>query len=154
MIYFVIKWIHVVSATVLFGFGAGIAWFLWRTHRTGNPHLIAAMAREVVLADAVFTATAVIVQPVTGIILMRLAGYPFSLLWIRASVVLFVFAGCCWLPVVWLQAVLRKLACEAASQGQPLPLSYHRYFAWWLALGWPAFGSVLAILWLMTAKPA
>jgi uncharacterized membrane protein len=123
-------------------------------HRSRRPDLVAAVAREVVLADALFTASAVVIQPVTGILLMRLAGYPATLFWIKASIALYVLAGCCWLPVVWLQIRMRDIALAAARQSTPLPEIYYRYYRYWFWLGWPAFGSVLAILWLMTAKPA
>jgi uncharacterized membrane protein len=152
--YLFLKWLHIVSATVLFGTGAGIAFFMWRAHRSGDARIIAAVAREVALADALFTASAVVIQPVTGILLMQVAGYPFTIFWIRASVLLYLLSGCCWLPVVWLQLRMRNLALTAAREATPLPQLYYRYFRWWFWLGWPAFGSVLAILWLMTAKPA
>lgn len=154
MTYLLLKWIHIVSATVMFGTGAGIAFFMWRAHRSRNAALIAGVAREVVLADALFTASAVVIQPLSGILLMHMAGYPFTLFWIRASVLLYALAGCCWLPVIWLQLQLRNIAEAAARQSGPLPEIYFRYFRYWFWLGWPAFGSVLAILWLMTAKPA
>ncbi|MDR2216609.1 MAG: DUF2269 domain-containing protein, partial [Nevskiaceae bacterium] len=100
-----------------------------------------------------FTAVAVVVQPVTGIVLMRHLGYPWSVLWIHASLALFVLVGCCWLPVVWLQWRMRDLARAALREGQPLPPLYRRYFRWWFALGWPAFAGVLVIFWLMVSKP-
>jgi uncharacterized membrane protein len=154
MTYLFLKWLHIVSATVMFGTGAGIAFFMWRAHRSRDAALIAGVARAVVLADVLFTASAVVIQPVTGLLLMHVTGYPFTLFWIRASVILYVLAGCCWLPVVWLQVQMRNIAIAAARQSGPLPEIYFKYFRYWFWLGWPGFGSVLAILWLMTAKPA
>jgi uncharacterized membrane protein len=147
-----LKWLHVVSATVLLGTGAGIAFFLMRAHRTGDARIIASVARDVVLADFAFTATAVVVQPVTGMLLMRLAGLQMSQPWLHCSMVLFVAIGCCWLPVVWLQLRMGNLARVAAARGAPLPAQYHRCYRLWLALGWPAFLGVLAIFWLMVSK--
>ena len=154
MIYLLLKWLHVISATVLLGTGAGIAFFMWRAQRTQDVQVIAAVAREVVRADLWFTAVAVVVQPVTGFLLMRITGYPVTLRWIAVSAALFVLVGCCWLPVVWLQLRMRDLADQALRERMPLPAQYFRYYRAWLLLGWPAFAGVLAILWLMIAKPA
>lgn len=151
-VYLWMKWLHIVSSAVLLGTGAGIAFFFVRAQLTRDVRVIAAVAREVVLADLVFTAVAVVVQPATGLMLMHLAGYPLSLPWIRTSLVLFAAVGCCWLPVVWLQLRLRDMAVAAAAMGGPLPPAYDRYYRWWFALGWPAFAGVLAIVWVMVVK--
>src|ERR1700733_12224484 len=101
--YLWLKWAHIVSSTVLFGMGAGIAFFFLRAHRTRDVRIIPAVSRGVVLADAVFPATAVAVQPITGIALAMMAGYPLATSWLAVSISLYVLIGCCWLPVVWLQ---------------------------------------------------
>jgi uncharacterized membrane protein len=150
--YLWIKWMHIISSTVLFGMGAGIAFFFLRAQRTGEVRVIAAVAREVVRADAVFTAVAVVAQPLTGYLMMRMAGYPMTLPWIAASLLLYLAVGCCWLPVVWMQIRMRDLAIEAAADGEPLPPEYFFYYRLWFALGWPAFIGVLAIFWLMVTK--
>jgi len=151
--YLWLKWAHIVSSTVLFGLGAGIAFFFLRAHRTGDVRVIAAVSREVVLADALFTASAVVTQPLTGLGMVWLAGYPLNLPWIRLSMLLYVVVGCCWLPVVWLQIQMRNLASAAANAGAALTPQYYRYYRWWFGLGWPAFGGVLVIFWLMITKP-
>ena len=151
--YPVIKWLHIVSSTVLFGTGAGIAFFFLRAQRTGDTKIIAAVGRDVVLADMVFTATAVVLQPVTGIALAFMAGFPLSSLWLVWSMVLYVLVGCCWLPVVWLQMRMRDLAIVATANGSPLPAAYQRCYRRWFALGWPAFTGVLVIFYLMVTKP-
>jgi uncharacterized membrane protein len=153
-LYIWLKWLHIISSTVLFGMGAGIAFFFLRAQRTGNVQVIAAVARDVVLADALFTATAVVIQPTTGIALALVAGYPLSAHWLFFSILLYAIVGCCWLPVVWIQVRMRRLAEDAALAHKPLPPEYHRYFRWWFALGWPAFLGVLGIFYLMVAKPA
>jgi uncharacterized membrane protein len=151
--YFVLKFLHVIGATVLLGTGAGIAFFMLLAHRTGDVKVIAGVARIVVIADYVFTATAVVAQPITGILLARTVGYDLAEGWIVASIALYVFTGLFWLPVVWMQARMRTLSREAAASGAPLPAEYHRLFRWWFAFGFPAFAAVLLIFWLMITRP-
>ena len=153
-IYAVVKFVHIVSATVLFGTGLGTAFFLWMTHRSGNVVAIATAARITVRADWLFTTPAVILQPITGILLMRLVGYPATSSWLVVAIGLYVLAGACWLPVVALQLRMRDLAARAARDGCELPSQYHCCMRWWFVLGWPAFAAVLATFWLMVAKPA
>jgi uncharacterized membrane protein len=152
-LYLLLKLAHVIGATVLLGTGAGIAFFILMAHRTGQAALIAHTARIVVVADMVFTATAVVAQPITGAALAHIAGYPLLSGWIGLSLVLYVVTGLCWLPVVWIQLKLRDLADEAARLDQPLPPRYFRLFRLWFVLGFPAFAAVTGILWLMIAKP-
>ncbi len=151
--YFALRMVHIVSATVLLGTGSGIAFFMWMAHRTGDKHLIAGVARLVVLADAWFTAPAVIVQFASGWWLADLTGRPLSTGWIALAIGLFVLVGACWLPVVWLQMHARDLARAALAQDTPLPAQYRTTMRWWFALGWPAFAAVIAIVVLMVTKP-
>jgi uncharacterized membrane protein len=148
-----LRWLHVIGACVLLGTGAGIAFFALMAHRTGQASLIAHTLRIVVIADWVFTASAVIVQPITGYLLARAIGWPMSEGWIVLSLALYVLTGAFWLPVVWMQAQMQKLAAEAATAGAPLPAAYHRLFRLWFAFGIPAFGAVLGIIWLMLKRP-
>ena len=149
----VLEYLHVIGAAVLLGTGAGIAFFLLLAHRTGDAALVAGVARIVVLADFLFTATAVVVQPVTGALLAWQMGYSLWDGWIVLSILLYLFTGAFWLPVVWMQLRMRDLACAAARDAQPLPQEYHRLFRLWFAFGFPAFGAVLVIFWLMIARP-
>ena len=151
--YLLLKWVHIVSSTVLFGMGAGIAFFFIRAQRTGDVRVISAVGKEVVLADAIFTAAAVVTQPITGLAMMWTAGYPWTLPWIRASIALYLLIGCFWLPVVWLQTRMRDMAVTAAETGSSLPALYRTYYRCWFALGWPAFTGVLVIFYLMVGKP-
>jgi len=151
--YTVLKFIHIVGSTILFGTGLGTAFFMWMSHRSGNIAAIAAAARITVRADWFFTTPAVIVQPLSGAGLMWLAGYPFATPWLFLAILLYLLAGACWLPVVALQLRMRDLSAEAARSGSPLPAAYYRSARWWFALGWPAFIAVLATFWLMIAKP-
>jgi uncharacterized membrane protein len=152
-LYFLLKWLHVIGATVLLGTGAGIAFFMLMAHRSGDVRLVAGVARIVVLADYVFTATAVVAQPVTGVLLARWVGYSLTEGWIAVSIALYLITGAFWLPVVWMQSRMRDLAAAAASAGNPLPEEYHKLFRRWFAFGFPAFTAVLAIFWLMIARP-
>ncbi len=149
----ILRWLHVIGACVLLGTGAGIAFFMMMAHRGGDVRLIAGTARIVVVADMVFTATAAVAQPLTGWLLARETGWSLTEGWILASLALYVVTGACWLPVVRVQITLRDLAAEAARTGTALPARYHRLYRLWFALGIPAFTAVLAILWLMIARP-
>ncbi|HEY4408084.1 MAG TPA: DUF2269 domain-containing protein [Xanthobacteraceae bacterium] len=149
-----LKLIHVLGACVLFGTGLGIAFFMWMAHRTGDPGTIASTARVVVIADAVFTAGAVLLQPLSGVALAHITGYSLLEPWIVASFGLYLLVGACWLPVVWIQLRLRDLAQAARDSGTPLPAQYRRLFRIWFLLGWPAFAGVIAIFALMIAKPS
>jgi uncharacterized membrane protein len=153
VIYVLLKFAHIVGATVILGTGTGIAFFMLMAHRDGNAEFVARTAGLVVLADMIFTATAVILQPVTGYLLMRQTGVRFAESWLTLSLLLYLLAGAFWLPVVWIQARLRDLARAAADSGTALPPAYHRLFRIWFLFGFPGFGAVLAILFLMIAKP-
>ena len=152
-LYLALKFLHVIGASVLLGTGAGIAFFMLMAHLSGNVAGIASVARIVVIADFVFTATAVIAQPITGLALAYTVGYPLSEGWIVLSIILYMVTGLFWLPVVWMQMELRRLAEATAASGKALPQRYHRLFWLWFAFGFPAFGAAVAIFWLMIARP-
>ncbi|WP_137046817.1 DUF2269 domain-containing protein [Pseudolabrys sp. FHR47] len=153
MIYFAVKYLHVLGAIVLLGTGSGIAFFMLMAHRTGDAGHVFRTARTVVVADFIFTATAVVAQPLTGFALAQMLGLPLTQRWLWVSLALYVVAGLFWLPVVWMQMRMRDLAGQAMRMNTPLPSDYHRLFRLWFAFGFPGFGSVAVILWLMIAKP-
>jgi uncharacterized membrane protein len=153
MLYVGLKYLHIVGACVLLGTGAGIAFFMLMAHRSRNPALVAGVARIVVLADFLFTATAVLAQPITGALLAWDVGYSLRDGWIAVSLAVYLLIGAFWLPVVWIQMRMRDLAVAAARDATPLPPLYHRLFRIWFACGVPAFAAVLAIVWLMIARP-
>jgi uncharacterized membrane protein len=151
---FLLKFIHALGASVLFGTGLGIAYFMFMAHRTGHAGVIAVTARFAVLADLIFTATAVVVQPVSGVLLAWSIGLsPLEESWIVVSLLLYVLVGLCWLPVVFIQIRMRNLARDAAVNSKPLPDEYRRLFRVWFTLGWPAFAGVIGIFALMTWQP-
>src|SRR4051812_40605217 len=154
MLYVFVKFLHVIGASVLLGTGAGIAFFMLLAHLGQDPKVIAGVARIVVIADFIFTATAVIAQPITGIWLAHLANYSLSEGWLVCSIGLYILTGVFWLPVVWMQMRMRDLAAASVRDDAPLPSLYGTLFWWWFAFGFPAFGAVLGIFWLMIAKPA
>lgn len=149
-----LHWAHVLGACVLIGTGAGIAFFMLMAHRTGDPHIVAHTARVVVIGDMLFTASAVIIQPITGVLLAHGLGWPLNTPWIVLSIGLYLVIGAFWLPVVWMQAKMRDLASTAAETNSPLSPAYHRLYRLWFAFGVPAFAVILAIVWLMLARPS
>ena len=149
----IVRWLHIIGATILLGTGSGIAFFMLMANRTRDPKIIAHPARTVVTADYLFTALAVILQPVTGALLAHAIGWKLSEPWIALSLALYVATGMFWLPVVWIQIQLRNLAEAAENGGTPLPPRYHELFRIWFLCGIPAFAAVLAIIWLMIARP-
>jgi uncharacterized membrane protein len=151
--YFLLKYIHILSATLLFGTGLGTAFHGFLAFRTKDAKVIASVGRSVILADWLFTTPAVIIQPLTGYAMVSIAGWSLTTGWVLASILLYLLVGACWLPVVWLQIRLRALARDADKNGAPLPPLYFRYLRVWFLLGWPAFISVLAIFYMMIFKP-
>lgn len=149
-----LRWLHVIGACVLLGTGTGIAFFMVMAVRTGDARVVAAVSQIVVVADAVFTAGAVVIQPVTGLLLAQAVGWPLGEGWIMLSLALYAAIGALWLPVVVIQLRLRDMARAAAGAGTPLPADFRRLYRLWFALGVPAFGAVLAITWLMLARPS
>ena len=154
MDYTVWKWLHVLSSTLLFGTGIGTAFFMFVANRSGDVRAIAVVTRHVVIADWIFTATTVVFQPLSGWMMMELAGIPLLTKWIWMSFALYLVAGLCWLPVVWIQAQMRNMAIETAVTGAPmLPARYWRYERAWVVLGIPAFTALVIVFYLMIAKP-
>lgn len=152
--YLWIKWLHILSATVLFGTGLGTAFHMLMTHLRGDVSVVAAATRNTVLADWLFTATSGVVQPVTGFVLINMAGFdPFES-WLVLTYALYGVAGLCWLKVVRLQYRMRGLATDAVVRGEPLPTDYDKAVRLWFILGWPAFVSLMAVFALMVMKPA
>ena len=150
----ILRLAHIVGAAVLLGTGAGIAFFMVMAHRSGEPRLIAHTAAIVVIADWLFTASAVVAQPVTGWLLAREIGWSLSEPWIVLSLALYVCTGLCWLPVVWMQLRIAKLAARASDDNRPLPSEVHKLMRVWFWCGWPAFAAVVGAYWLMIAKPS
>lgn len=153
MEYLIVKWLHILSSTVLFGTGIGSAYYMLFTSLTRDAHAVASVVRLVVIADWAFTTTTIVLQPLTGFYLIHLMGYPLSAAWIVWSIVLYFVAGAAWLPVVWMQIKMRDMAQTAAASRTELPPKYWLFLKWWVALGFVAFGALIVVFYLMVAKP-
>ena len=151
--YLVLKWLHIVSSVLMVGTGLGSAFYMFFTNRSGSVPAQAVVSRLVVRADWWFTTPTVILQPATGFALAHMAGWPLSTPWLALSLLLFVFAGICWLPVVWLQVRMAALAAQAHRDATPLPPLYARYQCYWELLGYPAFVAMVVVFYLMVNKP-
>ncbi len=152
-LFFLLEYLHVLGAIVILGTGAGIAFFMLMAHRSRNAEFIARTAATVVIADMIFTLTAVLLQPVTGGVLMKLSSTSLSERWLLASLALYAIAGLFWVPVIFMQIEMRDLARLAVENNETLPPRYFALFRRWFLFGIPGFGSVMIILWLMIAKP-
>jgi uncharacterized membrane protein len=153
MTYLFIEYLHVLGAIVILGTGAGIAFFMLMAHRSGSVDFIARTAAVVVVADTLFTLTAVIAQPITGAILMKMSSRTITERWLAAALALYAIAALFWVPVIFIQIEMRDLARTAAEKATPLPPRYFALFRRWFHFGIPGFSSVMIILWLMIAKP-
>lgn len=153
MTYLILKYLHILSMVLLFGTGLGSAFYKWMADRSGNVAHIAATNRHVVLADWLFTTPTVIFQPISGLWMAYMLGLSLTTPWIAVSLGLFVLAGVCWLPVVWLQIRMRDLAAAALISQQKLPAQYWRYARIWFWLGVPAFTAMLVVVLMMVFKP-
>ena len=154
MEYLAVKWLHILSSTVLFGTGLGSAFYMFFTSLSRDPRAVAVVVRHVVIADWLFTAPAIIMQPLSGLYLVNLAGMDLRSPWLLWSIGLYLLAGACWLPVVWIQLRMRDMAADAVKRDTELPSAYWRYLRSWVALGVVAFFSLVAVFFLMVVKPA
>ena len=153
MLYLTLKTIHIISSTILFGTGLGSAFYFLRAQQSKNINALYFAAKNVVLADWIFTTPAVIIQPITGFWMIYLLHYPLDSFWIVASITLYVVTGLCWIPVVYIQIKMFRLIAEAQRLNRSLEKNYYQLERWWFILGWPAFISVMIIFYLMTTKP-
>lgn len=151
--YLIIKTAHIISSTIIFGTGIGIAFFMFRSHFTNNMHEKYYAVRTTVLADTFFTLPAVIVQPVTGLWLISLGGFNGLDRWLVATYLIYMMAALCWLPVVWIQIQIKKILAKCIENKLELPERYYRLFKIWFLLGWPAFIGLVVVFFLMVLKP-
>jgi uncharacterized membrane protein len=153
MAYLIVKWIHIVSSTLLFGTGLGSAFYMFFTSRTRDPRVIATVVKYVVMADWLFTTPTVLLQPASGLYMVYKAGFQLTSAWLLWSIALFLLAGAAWLPVVWMQIRMRDMAQDAVRRDQPLPARYWQYLRLWIALGIVAFVALVVVFFLMVVKP-
>ena len=146
--YPLIRLVHILSATVLFGTGVGTAFFMLRAWQSGSEESLRVTTLHVVQADWLFTSPAVVVQLLTGLWLVDRLSLPLDSVWLLTVLALFGFVGCCWLPVVWIQIRIRNLLAAGAGR-----LEYKALMRWWIGLGIPAFVAVLVLFVLMVYKP-
>ena len=151
--YFLAKWLPILSSTVLFGTGIGTAFQMVNAMADGRPAVVHGVARGVVRADWLFTTPAGVIQPATGLWLVLITGHDLTAPWLVLTYAAYALAFACWAPVVHLQIRIRDLAGQAAAEGRALPLRARRLYHIWFALGWPAFGALVGVFWLMIAKP-
>lgn len=131
----------------------GIAFFMFSTYFSESIYQRYYTARFTVIADYIFTLPAVIIQPLSGLWLVAAGGYDYFDLWLSVTYMLYIIAGICWLPVVWIQIQLKKMLAQAIRDDTELPDIYHKLFRIWFLLGWPAFIGLVAVFFLMVFKP-
>nr|WP_315844660.1 DUF2269 domain-containing protein [uncultured Achromobacter sp.] len=154
-LYLTVKTLHILSSVLLVGTGFGTAFYLFFANRTGSIPAIAAVSKLVVRADLWFTTPAVVFQPLSGLWLAHAAGWQWTTPWVTLSIMLYLLAGVCWLPVVWLQYETAKMAAATHAAGETaLPARYWHFAQWWERLGYPAFLAMVAVYFLMVLKPA
>lgn len=153
MEYLIVKWVHILSSTILFGTGIGTAFFMFMANRRKDIAGMYFATRHVVIADWLFTTPAIIIQLLSGLYLMDRGGYQLTENWIKWGLMLYCFAGACWLPVVWMQIRMRDMAKTALHTGAPLDNRYWVFDRWWIILGSLAFPAIMVIFWLMVTKP-
>jgi len=152
--YPVLKLIHILNVTILFGTGIGIAIFSLWAHMTNDVKIIAYTFKKTVLADLIFTTPAIVIQPASGLLLVYYQGYDLFETWLSISYILYIIAGLCWLPVVWLQIQIRNIAHQTLfNKSHQLPDKYYKFFYTWFILGWPAFIGLMIVFALMIYKP-
>lgn len=153
-LYSTVKLIHIISATIVFGTGLGIAFFMLMGQRSRDFVKRRFAARATVLADTIFTLPAVIVQPISGAWLVWQAGFGWTEFWLVGTYMLYLVAGLCWVPVVVIQIAMKRMLERQAVDGTFDEAAFNRLFRWWFALGWPAFGGLVVIFGLMVMKPS
>ena len=154
MEYFVAKWLHILSSTLLFGTGLGSAYYMFFASLTRDPRVVVTVVKYVVIADWLFTTTTIVFQPLSGLYLVHLMGIPLTSRWLVWTYALYLLAGAAWLPVVWMQIQMRNMAREAVAANAALPERYWRFLKMWVALGVVAFAALVIVFYLMVAKPA
>ena len=152
-LYFIIKTLHIITSTILFGTGLGIAFFMFRSHYTNDIQEKYYAARNTVLADYLFTFPAVVLQPITGLWLISSGSFDWSAFWLVLTYIIYVIVGMCWIPVVWIQVKLKNMLSYSIDSKTPLPSQYYKLFKIWFMLGWPAFFGLIIVFYLMVAKP-
>jgi uncharacterized membrane protein len=152
MLYLCLKYLHIIAAIFLFGFGMGSYLYLIAASRTANPQVIAHVARMVVRFDTWITTPAGFAQIITGYLLMRLSGLSMSTDWVLTSLIIFFCVGSLWLPVLLLQKRLYVMASSASETGADLDEQYQGVYRQWLWMGVLGFAGMFVIVLMMVTK--
>lgn len=151
--FFLLKTVHILTAAILFGTGIGIAFFFWMGCRDTDDRGTYFASRITVFADWLFTASAGIVQPLTGLLLIRVAGHDPFAPWLLITYGLYALAFICWVPVVILQRGIRDQFAARPGGAAFDQALFERRRRLWFWLGWPAFIALVIVFHLMVAKP-
>ncbi|VVM84719.1 DUF2269 family protein [Pseudomonas fluorescens] len=152
MLYLCLKYLHIIAAIFLFGFGMGSYLYLIAASRTANPQVIAHVARMVVRFDTWITTPAGFVQIISGYLLMRLSGLTMSTEWVLTSLIIFLCVGSLWLPVLLLQKRLYVMATRASEAGAGLDEHYQAVYRKWFWMGVLGFSGMFVIVLMMVTK--
>ena len=159
-LYNLLKILHVISSTILFGTGMGTAAYMLLAHLRPDLVMRAQAFRQVVIADWLFTTPSAVFQATSGLLMVYIRGYylqqpayQLHAWWVQGSIMGYATAGICWLPVLYLQASMARMLQQAATQQSTLPKRYFIFFRLWFALGVPAFLSLIWVYYLMTTRP-
>lgn len=152
MLYLGLKYLHVIAAIFLFGFGMGSYLYLIAASRTRNPEVIAHVARMVVRYDTWITTPAGFIQIITGYLLLKLTGLALTTAWVMAALIIFLCVGLLWLPVLVLQKRLHELASTAAEAGTGLDERYLPVYRKWFWMGVCGFSGMFVIVMIMVTK--
>jgi uncharacterized membrane protein len=152
MTYNTLLTLHIISVIGLLGIGGGSAFYKFMADRSKNLEVIVHTNKMVVLADWLFTTPAVVAQPITGVMLVKLMGYSFDTWWLLLSVNIYVFSIVLWLLAVWLQVLMKRMAMKAQKASISLGADYYRLVNYWIGLGFFSALGMGAIFYLMIFK--
>ncbi len=147
MDYFLLKLIHILSATLMIGTGLGSAFYLYLTYKKSAVQTVKEVLNFVILADTIFTTPSVIIQLITGIMLSDLLGLLYTdWFWLVLAVSVIVLV--LWLRAAFIQFKLKKLLEEENK----LSPKFHHLMNIWFILGVPSFGGAIYLYYLMVYR--
>lgn len=142
--------IHVVSAVIFIGNIVTVAFWKLKAEFSRDPAHIHRTAKNIMVADYIFTIPSNIGLLISGFLLAFQSSYPLTEInWLTLSLTLFIVTGILW--VVCLLPLQRKMIHY--SQGNWDEANYKKVSRTWDALGTLATLIPLFILYLMVMKP-